>query len=456
MGSRIRAMVSVFVGALVLAPVSAYAAGVAVVPGAAKADAFLPSSACTCHSARVSEFSTSMHSKAITDKVFLTKVGQAQAQAGKQIALFCKRCHTPIGNMTSDPSGAGAAAHEGVTCMFCHQVSGMAPRTPHNVSQLLTPDLTRRAQIKDPQAPHPAVYSVLHTSAELCGGCHNVDNPVTGVHLESTYTEWKNGPYAADGIVCQDCHMSSDPGKVIGPSSSTAADGGPQRDNIFAMSFAGANVGQGSPGAANLLKSAAGISVAAPDVLAPGSNATVTVTVTNRGAGHYLPTGLTEVRQMRLVVSARAGSGGVTQIGERVFGTVLKDAKGRYPAEMWAAAGVQSDDRIPPKKSVDSVFSFTLPAGADSASIVAVLEYRSVPVDLASAAGVADPVTEMASAKAVVYASAAAKQAAAAKEASVAAPASGSGGSPVVVYGLAVLLVAIIVGYLIVRARKGR
>jgi hypothetical protein len=449
-------MVSLFVGVLVLAPVSAYAAGVAVAPGAAKADAFLPSSACTCHSARVSEFSTSMHSKAITDKVFLTKVGQAQAQAGKQIALFCKRCHTPIGNMTSDPSGTGAAAHEGVTCMFCHQVSGMTAGVPHNVSQLLTPDLTRRAQIKGPQAPHPAVYSALHTSAEFCGGCHNVDNPVTGVHLESTYTEWKNGPYAAQGVVCQDCHMSGKPGKVVGPFSSTAADGGPQRNNIFSMSFAGANVGQGSPGAAELLKSAADVSVTAPDILAPGANATVTVTVTNKGAGHYLPTGLTEVRQMRLVVSARTATGAVTQLGERVFGTVLKDAKGRYPAEMWTAAGVQSDDRIPPKGSVDSAFSFKLPAGTDSASIVAALEYRSVPDDLASAAGVQDPVTEMASAKAVVYASAAAKQAATAKEASGAAPASGSGGSPIVYYVLAVLVVGVVVGYLVVRARKRR
>jgi len=72
-------------------------------------------------------------------------------------------------------------------------------------------------QLTNPAAPHPAVYSKLHESAEFRGGCHNVNHPTNAVHLESTYAEWMAGPYAVEGTVCQDCHMSSAPGVIETP-----------------------------------------------------------------------------------------------------------------------------------------------------------------------------------------------------------------------------------------------
>jgi len=68
----------------------------------------------------------SMHAKSIVDTVFLTKVGEAQAEAGDSVAIFCKRCHSPIGNMTGDPNASASQVTKvGVTCMFCHQVTGL-------------------------------------------------------------------------------------------------------------------------------------------------------------------------------------------------------------------------------------------------------------------------------------------------------------------------------------------
>jgi len=395
-----------------------------------------------------------MHARAIVDPVFLAKVGEAQADAGDKVAAFCKRCHSPIGNMTGDPNGtASPVAGEGVTCMFCHQVTGLTG-TPGNTDQLVDASLTRRAQIKDPGAPHPAVYSALHTEAEFCGGCHNVNHPVNGTPLETTYSEWAAGPYAKEGIVCQDCHMSSEPG-VIGPAGGTACVGGPQRDNIFTMYFVGANVGQGSPDSATaLLRSAATVELEMPEIVSGGSTASMTVTVTNKGAGHYLPTGLTEVRQMWLSVYAENVDGSRTQLGERRFGTVMKDARGKYPAEMWQAVGTQSDDRIPPRGSVTQGYSFEMPSGAEETTIVAVLSYKSVPDDLAAKAGVKNPTTEMAATSKVVFASQAAKSAASKPNVTTGSASTGTADWLLVAVGGLVVLAVGVGAVVLVNSRK--
>ena len=43
--------------------------------------------------------------------------------------------------------------------------------------------------------------------AEFCGTCHNEKSPY-GVWVKSTHLEWKDGPYAKEGVRCHDCHMT--------------------------------------------------------------------------------------------------------------------------------------------------------------------------------------------------------------------------------------------------------
>lgn len=402
--------VAVLASAVFAAP--AFSVGKPVAPGSATAEGFLPSSGCTCHPDLLKDWQGTMHAKAIVDPVFLLKANEAKSAAGDGVATFCKRCHSPVGNMLGDVDGkSNAVAAEGVTCMYCHQVTGM--QGTGNTSHLILADLTRRAQIKDPAAPHPAVYSELHTKAEFCGGCHNVNHPTNGTHLESSYTEWLEGPYAKEGIVCQDCHMSANAG-VVGPYQGQACSTGAQRDGIFSMTFIGANVGQGAADeAVALLESAATVEVDVPEIVPAGKTATVTVTVTNKGAGHYLPTGLTEVREMWLAVYAEGKDGERTELGEHRYGTALKDAAGKYPAEMWDAVAVQSDDRIPPRGTSVQDFEFAMPEDGNVARVVAVLNYRSLPDDLAEKAAVDNPTTEMASGSRSVFVSEEAKDAAA-------------------------------------------
>ncbi len=455
---------------------SAFAQGVPVQPGNATVDDFLPSSGCGCHGSLVEQWQPSMHAQAITDPVFLDKLARAEAEAGEEVAAFCKRCHTPIGNMIGDPDGAETeVAGEGVTCMYCHQVVGVEGGVA-NTSHLLQPDLTRRAQLKDPDAPHPAEYSEFHESAEICGACHNVDHPANGTHLETSYTEWAESPYADEGVVCQDCHMSSDPGTVIGPSTGQAASGAQTRDDIYAMSFVGANVGQGPSDASRaLLQSAASMELEMPDIVPAGTAASMTVTITNVGAGHYLPTGLTEVREMWLSVYAEDADGAVTEIGERRFGTIMQDAEGNHPVEMWDAVAIHSDDRIPPRESVSEAYSFEMPEDAERSTVFAELNYRSVPDEMAESAGVDNPTTRMASASRAVFVSQAVKDAEAEEppadddEADAAEPddeadtpedvgadAGGISGPILALGAVAVLVAAGLVAWAYVRRKRGR
>jgi hypothetical protein len=344
---------------------------------------------------------------------------------------------------------------QGVNCSFCHQVIALGKGRPANTSMLVDPSGVRRAQLKDPQAPHKAAYSEPHEKAEFCGSCHNVDHPVNGMHLETTYAEWKAGPYAAEGIVCQDCHMSRQPG-AVGPTTGQAAGGAPERDNIYQMNFMGAQVGLGNAELATaMLQKAAEIKLEAPELLDASRSGKVKVTITNVGAGHYLPTGLTEVRQMWLAVTATGPDGRTVEVGEHRFGTILQDDKGNSPVELWDATSVKSDDRIPPKESVTDEFEVVLPEGSDSATLKAVLYYQSAPDEMAKAASVPNPVTEMAVAEKDVYASEAAKQAAIVNSAVEDQPKK-DGGSMVFWYFLAAVAAAAGIWLIVTLAKSGK
>jgi len=402
---------------LLAASVSAFGAGLPVEPSGVDPSAFQPAATCSCHGPLVSEWSVSMHSKALSDPIYLTKVAEAEKATGGKLGPFCRKCHGPGATMTGEIAAGGALSagtSEGVNCSFCHQVIGLKPGVIGNTSHLVEPSGTRRAQIKDPKAPHPAQFSELHTKADFCGGCHNVMHPINGMHLESTYKEWSESPYAKEGIVCQDCHMSTGAG-VVGPTTGSAASGAPTRENIFQMTFVGANVAQGpADESAAMLKNAAEVKLDIPEIVAPGQTASATVTITNVGAGHKLPTGLTEVRQMWLEVTATTASGETTTFGSHVFGTILQDDKGNAPVELWEATKIKSDDRIAPRESATYSYAFAMPEGSSATSVTAALYYKSAPDELAEKAGVKNPVTEMAAASSAVYADEAARAAAAA------------------------------------------
>lgn len=395
-----------------------------------------------------------MHAKALTDPIYLLKLAEGNKATDGAIGPFCQECHGPIAVMSGEIANLGTASkqsQEGVTCDFCHKVNGT--ETPlGNTSATLDTESGKHAQFKDAVSPvHETKYSQFHETAEFCGTCHNVDHPGNGMHLEATYSEWKAGPYAQDGIVCQDCHMTPGPG-VTKPNPGVAAAGGPEREHIYTMTFVGGNVALGNAELAEeRLKSAATLQLEVPEIVSEGEKAQATVTITNSGAGHMLPTGLTEVRQMWLEVVAVDGDGNESPVGRHDFGSILQDATGKSPVELWEAVSFKIDDRIPPKQSVTDAFEFTMP-DSGQVELKAALYYRSCSEEMAEKAGVAVPTTTMAEVTAASYATQEFKEAANRVEPG---RADDGQGNPALIWAIVGLLIAVAVVVLFVmRARK--
>lgn len=368
--------------------------------------AFQPAAGCGCHAALVEQWRVSMHAQALTDPLFVLKRDEADKATNGALGPFCDACHSPVAIMSGENKSGTLSdvAIESVGCDMCHQVTG-TDGPLGNVSLAFDADGTKRAQFADAKSPvHATAYSKAHESAEFCGNCHNVDHPGNGMHLEATYTEWKNGPYAKEGIICQDCHMTPGPG-VTKPNPGRAAAMGPEREHIYTMTFVGGNVALGdAERAEERLKAAAQLDVEVEDIVSAGQTVAITTTITNIGAGHYLPTGLTEVREMWLEVTANDAAGTELLKERRTFGTVLKDASGKFPVELWDAVGIQSDDRIPPRESTSDAYDFTMADGP--VTVTAALYYRSAPEEMAKKAGVEVPTTTMASVTKTLYTSA--------------------------------------------------
>ena len=113
---------------------------------------------------------------------------------------------------------------------------------------------------------------------------------------------------------------------------------------------------------------------------------------------------------MWLEITATDESGAELLRERRDFGTIMKDAEGDYPAEMWDAAEVYSDDRIPPRESTSNDYTFPMAEGA--VTVKAALYYRSCSEEMAEKAGVEIPTTTMAEVTKTVYPSAEAAAAA--------------------------------------------
>lgn len=357
---------------------------------------FVKSEVCRdCHEDFFSQWSTTMHSYSQADPLYQKLYLQADKDTKGKAEEYCAaaRCHTPIGNLAGEiPPISGSklskVAQEGVNCDFCHTVSEV--KKVGQGGYISSPGPTKRGPFSDSNSTfHTAKYVEFQRKSEFCGMCHNVNHPKNNLSLQATYTEWKNSPYADQGTQCQDCHMA--------PSAGVAALDGLRRQHINAHSFVGGNTllpaffGQNDTQGLveERLKSAAEVSITSTSSFAPGALGSFTINVTNKGAGHYLPTGVTELREMWLDVKVTDATGkviyhsgeirgGDLAKGSVVYKTVVVDENGEETKKVWLADKILSDKRIPPKETVQERYSFRLPAGSRGPfSIEATLRYRS-------------------------------------------------------------------------------
>lgn len=376
------------------------AIGILFVPlSAAERPAYEDPTVCGgCHNEIYEQWNGSMHSNAWKDPVFLKLYAMASEETKGLTDSFCVRCHVPVGLLKdeippADGSKLSNISKKGIQCDFCHTVNGS--NGIGNGAYISSPGKIKRGPLKDSASSyHETAYSDLHTKSEFCGMCHDVTHPVNEKPIERTYTEWKESPYNTGdpktSIYCQDCHMRQKPGL---PSTGATerrnnpgkdAKGGPDREHIYTHYFAGGNALL--PGilgsqdhnllAIERLQNAARIDIITPEKVKAGETAIIKVKVTNIGAGHKLPTGLTEAREMWLEVSVKDAKGneifrsgaldkdGNVDPNAVIYRTVLGDAAGNPTLKVWAADHVISDTRIPPKGYSIEKYYFSLPESA--------------------------------------------------------------------------------------------
>ena len=115
------------------------------------------------------------------------------------------------------------------------------------------------------------------------------------------------------------------------------------------------------------------------------------------GAGHNLPTSLTEVRQMwiELVVTDATGStiyhsgklddDGTIDPKAKMFNARAVDANGKHTYKPWEINRFEYNNTIPPKGSSTTDYTFLVPVGVKGPlKAHATLRYRSYPQSLAN------------------------------------------------------------------------
>jgi mono/diheme cytochrome c family protein len=383
-----------------------------------------------CHAEIYDMWSGSMHSKAFLNplwqsatKLFVHKV----TTPGEILQMrACIKCHSPLGfrayliNYPKDDfDKVPELPAQGVFCNWCHNISDIkhigdarytvdAGGGEEDPSTMLGPYRDAFSNV------HPTKYSALHTRSEFCGLCHNVTHAYNKIPIEATYDEWKNSTYNTGDpettISCQDCHMRQRPGvpatgKTERPDNpGKASKYGSRRSHVWTHYFVGANAiitkHFGSSTHAEMavqnLKHAADVEILKNSTYKKNEISTIQVKVINSGAGHYLPTGLTQIRQMWLYVKVTDGnrnlifqSGGLDERSKIdknavLYNTVLGNDKGEPVVNIAKASKILYDYRIPPKDHVIEEYSFEIPSEAVSPlSIEAILKYRSISQPLA-------------------------------------------------------------------------
>jgi len=377
-----------------------------------------PKRCAQCHKDIFTEWKQSMMSQAYThhwDEIEYFKLAILQAERDPKVAEVkagCNGCHAPsafyIGDVPPPLPSANSRANESVFCDICHTISGFNGDTPFNFNYVLNPGNMKYGPREGAVSPyHGSKYSDFVQSPDFCGTCHNEKNPY-GIWVKSTHLEYKEGPYAKQGVRCQDCHMWHAPGK--------SADMGESRPNMAHHNFPGGHVMSKVRGVIEMKV------YADAEELAPGEKTVISVHLYNAKAGHKVPTGSTEERQLWLEVRAFDAKGnsyllpvdkkgfkgeeytitsnelayqdmgdmmiGIPDFkgvkrddieeGQRIFRLPFFDPKGRMTIGQWNTASQGVDYRIGPRETKIETYTWVLPQNLPEGQlrIEAKLRYR--------------------------------------------------------------------------------
>lgn len=343
-----------------------------------------------CHVSIKEHWQYSMHSISGTDEWYLKVKELFVFEKGANAVQFCAGCHAPVSLMTGEVglyNRESKGAQSGVTCVFCHTVhevnGGNAQyvsdpgriRTYGGVSYLNETNIpvTAHLVMANPGLHKEDMMRPFYRTSEFCQSCHELE--INGIKTQSTYTEWKNSAYASEGITCQACHFT--PGAGVNPEEGKLVEHYPKTHKRVLKHTLGGGSTVSSPQA----KSNRALLKESVDMKVTLSKFKLKITVSNVAAGHSIPTGVGDLREMWLEVVAKNSadkavfSSGVTDAGGHlpagtfVFRQVFVDEAGHPLSrhDQWRVAGIAEDTRIPAKSS--RTVEFNLPAGTTNVQV---------------------------------------------------------------------------------------
>ena len=396
-----------------------------------KSSHYWPSSACqNCHLHIYEQQSQSMHAKSFTNPVFqaqyfkeLLPLAKTDSVLSKE-AENCISCHAPAFYMTNKRPASSQDQIDpdmsGVTCDFCHTISGFIGDNPGEGNYISAPSERKLGPFKFTSDWHH-VYSELQTKSEFCGICHNAVNH-HGLEIKSTFTEWKNSSYAKEGIQCQDCHMNVKgfltAGKAVfesGKAADVSLAHPKERAKIYTHRFPGARTSTQVIGALKVEISIIDLAVSA------GSDMTIQVSVDNVRTGHKMPSGSADLRLLYLDLNADVGghtihipadsrpdSGGYDVTGggafdedilgsdilkgKRIYRSIFVDKSGKQTFSSYNAVKIIFDNRLNAAEIRKETYHFKIPEDAKgSLSLTANLYYLPYPSLFAKQQGLPEP-----------------------------------------------------------------
>jgi len=311
-----------------------------------------------CHQAIYAEWKGSTHASALRDIQF-----QAEITKTDSPKWLCLNCHIPVQNQRSylvthlqdndvlrpvtkpNPAFDPTMQPEGVTCAACH----VRRDEKTGDSYIIGPFETALA-------PHP-VRTDPDFLRTICGRCHNPQgegltrNLVCWFETEKELAE----AHASDGKLpssCVDCHMPARQRRLVDDSLQFPhLPIRPTRRHFWA----GGGIPKWYHGYEDLLERgyapALGVKVANPTGVQPGGVAHMTVRLTNRSAGHYLPTADPE-RFILAVATLRDAAGDTLARQTLRIGQTWE----------WNPARKVADNRLAQGETREWPVSFSLPA----------------------------------------------------------------------------------------------
>lgn len=362
----------------------------------------------SCHSEIFEQWSNSNHKHiAGSNPYYMVMETLAGEVEGQEFREWCMGCHNPSalsvgfgksthamdGNFVSNEHFENGAKtllkdfkehdnfrlEEGVSCITCHQITDA--KSKGNASFTLSlerqkyafedsdSDLGRWFGEKlinaNPKVHKESYSKELYKESKYCASCHDEFHPQNGIKIVSTFEEWEKSPYnnpedKTKHKTCIDCHMTYLKDDKFAPLKGTSTDGGVVKDDVKVHYFAGSNhflAGlrdkEHEEQTLQLLRTSAKLDIDIKDGV-------LEVGVKNIGAGHHLPTGVADFRELWLEVevkdregrvilsSGKLNNDGEIEDGSRLFQKVFGDESGKPVGLLfWKYKTLLSDTRIP-------------------------------------------------------------------------------------------------------------